>query len=122
MAEYKIACIHCGSLADRDSKACPVCGSATPFNYSCPNCLRTVDRNNMACAGCGRTLHINCPICGQPTFVGDRCDVCGAGFTIICPNKRCGKRSFFLVDKCNSCGKKIPAKMCVATPNPYYTR
>jgi RNA polymerase subunit RPABC4/transcription elongation factor Spt4 len=110
MATYKQNCIHCGALTDRDARFCPSCGSQSPFGYLCPTCLRPVTKDERVCAGCGRPLHIVCPVCGGATFVGERCDACGAGLMIRCPNRRCGAQQFFQNEKCTACGHKIKEK------------
>jgi len=117
MATFKQPCIHCGTLVDRDARFCPACGSNSPFVYLCPTCLREVKKGaETLCAGCGRPLYITCPLCGGRTFVGERCESCGANLMIKCPNKRCGVAQFFQNEKCTACGKKIKDKDRVLTP------
>ena len=116
MATYKQACIHCGTLTDRDARFCPTCGSHSPFVYLCPTCLREIQKGQALCAGCGRQLFITCPLCGGRTFVQEKCEVCGASLTIRCPDKRCGAYQFFENEKCTACGKKIKPKDRVLTP------
>ena len=107
MASYKVPCVHCGLLAERDARFCPGCGSASPFSYLCPACLRVVKREERVCAGCGRQLSVTCPHCSQTTFAQERCERCGQSLTIPCPNPRCGVQQFFENTKCTACGKKL---------------
>ena len=109
MAFYKQPCIHCGMLLDRDARFCPKCASGSPFGYACPSCLRPIQRGEAICQGCGRPLYVPCPACGQVTFVQERCERCGSGLMVTCPNKRCGQLQFFQNTKCTACGKKLPA-------------
>ncbi len=111
MASYKQTCIHCGTLVDRDVRFCPKCGSGSPFGYLCPACLRSIEKGQPLCSGCGRPLYIVCPHCGQQTFAGERCDVCGKGLMVRCENKRCGVLQFFENTKCTACGKKIKSRI-----------
>ena len=111
MASYKQTCIHCGTLIDRDVRFCPTCGSQSPFGYLCPSCLRPIAPGQPLCAGCGRPLYVSCPHCGEPTFVGERCDRCGQSLMVRCENKRCGALQFFLNQRCTVCGKKCKAKL-----------
>ena len=117
MATYKQNCIQCGTLLDRDARFCPACGSHNPFCYLCPNCLREIQKGQALCAGCGRSLYIICPICGNRTFVQEKCEVCGAGLMIRCRAKNCGAFQFFENEICTACGKKIKPKDRVLTPN-----
>ena len=107
MASYKQPCIHCGGFIDRDSRVCPHCGNRSPFGYHCPKCLRVIQPGQPVCSACGRPLYIPCPTCGQQTFVGERCDACGAGLMIQCTNPRCNDLQFFDTINCTACGKKI---------------
>ncbi len=110
MATYKQPCIHCGAFVERDSRLCPQCGSRSPFGYHCPLCLHEIIKGQSVCAGCGRPLTIICPMCGQPTFVAERCEKCGGGLMIPCSNPRCNEPQFFQNTKCTACGKKITKK------------
>jgi len=110
MATYKQPCLHCGELIDRDARFCPRCASRSPFGYACPACLRPIEKGQPLCAGCGRPLYIACPACGGQTFVGDKCEQCGAGLLVQCTNKRCGQYQFFENANCTACGKKIKLK------------
>jgi len=116
MATYKQNCIHCGTLVDRDSRFCPTCGSHSPFSYLCPTCLREVQKDQALCAGCGRALYIICPLCGNRTFVQERCEACGSWLVISCKSKNCGELQFFENERCTACGKKIKPKDRVLTP------
>ena len=116
MGSYKQNCIQCGTLIDRDVRFCPTCGSFSPFNYHCPTCFREINKGQNACAGCGRPLYITCPICGNRTFVQEKCESCGAWLVIRCKAKNCGALQFFENEKCTSCGKKIKPKDRVLTP------
>ena len=107
MAFYKQPCMQCGELIDRDVRFCPKCGSTSPFILSCPTCLREIKRADMVCGGCGRPLTVNCPKCGEKTFVGSKCEKCGEPLTVACENKRCGSQQFFQNEKCTACGKKL---------------
>ncbi|MCE5234849.1 MAG: zinc ribbon domain-containing protein [Clostridiaceae bacterium] len=107
MATYKMPCIHCGMLVERDARFCPGCGSASPFNDLCPSCLRVVKKEDRVCAGCGRPLRVSCPHCAQTTFAQARCERCGQSLTQPCPNPRCGVQQFFENTKCTACGKKL---------------
>ncbi|MHB1313858.1 MAG: double zinc ribbon domain-containing protein [Christensenellales bacterium] len=107
MAFYKVPCIHCATLLDRDVRFCPVCGSGSPFGYSCPTCLREIQKGQVRCAGCGRPLIISCPVCKQQTFVQERCEACGVSLMVQCQNRRCQQLQFFENTKCTACGKII---------------
>ena len=107
MASYKQNCIHCGTLIERDSRFCPSCASASPFGYLCPSCLREIEKGQALCAGCGRQLYVACPVCGERTFVQDKCEACNHNLMIRCKNKRCGVMQFFENKKCTACGKKL---------------
>ena len=107
MAVFLHPCRHCGKLIARDSRFCPGCGSNAPFLDLCPACLREIRREDAACSGCGRPLYIPCPQCGKRTFVGEKCDACGASLLKKCPNLRCGEMQFFQNSKCTACGKKL---------------
>ena len=107
MATYNQPCIHCGELIERDSRLCPKCSSRSPFGYNCPTCHRPIQKGQALCSGCGRPLNVPCPTCGKQTFVGERCDVCGAGLLKRCANARCGEFQFFQNTKCTACGKKL---------------
>ena len=107
MASYKQPCVQCGEFIERDSRVCPGCYSRSPFGYRCPSCLRDIKKGQAVCSACGRSLYVMCPTCGNRTFAGERCDVCGAGMMINCTNPRCGDLQFFDLVKCTSCGKKI---------------
>jgi RNA polymerase subunit RPABC4/transcription elongation factor Spt4 len=108
MATYKVPCVHCGEMVERDSRLCPKCGSRSPFGYRCPGCLREIRRGDLVCAGCGRRLMTACPYCGGQTFVGaENCGVCGRTLMILCENKRCGQLQFFENTRCTACGKPI---------------
>ena len=111
MATYKKPCIHCGALIDGDARFCVSCGSMSPFGYLCPSCSRPIEKGQPLCAGCGRQLYTVCPTCGGRTFVGERCDACGAGLMVYCDNPRCGALQFFENIKCTACGKKIKSKL-----------
>jgi rRNA maturation endonuclease Nob1 len=107
MASYKQACIHCGTLVDRDARFCPQCGSISPFGYACPSCLRPVNKQQRVCAGCGRALYVTCPACAQPTFVQAQCERCGHTLMVKCQNRRCQTLQFFENTKCTACGKRL---------------
>lgn len=107
MAFYKVPCIHCGTLVERDARFCPACGSASPFVHLCPTCLRQVNKQEQICAGCGRALHVVCPHCQGSTFVQERCERCLRPLTRPCENPRCGVQQFFENTKCTACGKKL---------------
>lgn len=107
MAFYKQPCMQCGALIDRDSRFCTYCGSYSPFGYHCPTCLREIKKGQALCPGCGRSLYTTCPVCGQTTFVQDRCERCGTSLMVECANPRCGVMQFFENEKCTACGKKI---------------
>jgi len=107
MAFYKETCIRCGALIDPDVRSCPKCGSRIPFGDRCFTCMREISRDDRVCSGCGRQLHVVCPVCGETTFMQDRCEKCNADLMIICPNKRCGAFQFYDTEKCTACGKKI---------------
>jgi RNA polymerase subunit RPABC4/transcription elongation factor Spt4 len=108
MATYKVPCIHCGEMVERDAHNCPKCGSRSPFGYHCPTCLKPIKRGNAVCSGCGRPLATTCPYCNGQTFVGgERCDACGQTLMIRCESKRCGELQFFENTKCTVCGKPI---------------
>lgn len=107
MATYKQPCRQCGTFIDRDAHFCPACSSGSPFGYLCPACLRPVEKGMAACPGCGRPLYTTCPTCGGTTFVQERCEACGNGLMVLCPNKRCGRMQFFENTKCTACGKKL---------------
>ncbi len=107
MAVYKEPCRHCGTFILRSSRFCPKCGSRAPFTDLCPTCLREVSREASLCDFCGRPLHVTCPKCGAKTFVGEKCDECGASLLKQCQNPRCGELQFFQNTKCTACGKKI---------------
>jgi RNA polymerase subunit RPABC4/transcription elongation factor Spt4 len=108
MAEYKQTCQGCGAFIERNAKACPKCGSRSPFGYHCPECLKPISREDNTCSGCGRTLSAVCPYCGGKTFVGaDNCDSCGQTLYIKCESKRCGEYQFFENKRCTACGKPI---------------
>lgn len=107
MASYKEPCRHCGTFIPRDSGFCPKCGSRAPFADICPTCLREVSREDKLCSGCGRPLYILCPKCKAQTFVGEKCDACGAELLKKCPNPRCGEMQFFENTKCTACGRKF---------------
>ena len=111
MATYKQPCIHCGGLLERDARFCPACGSMSPFGYACPSCLREVKKDQPICAGCGRPLYIACPLCGERTFVQEKCESCGKWLMVRCGNVRCGVLQFFENKKCTACGKKIKAEL-----------
>ena len=111
MATYKMPCIHCGNMLERDARFCPKCGSGSPFGYACPNCLRNVEKGQALCAGCGRQLVIPCPHCGERTFASEKCEACDKGLMVRCENKRCGQLQFFQNTKCNACGKKIKTQL-----------
>jgi RNA polymerase subunit RPABC4/transcription elongation factor Spt4 len=105
MATYKTPCVHCGAFVDRDARFCPNCASRTPFGFHCPRCLKPITRNQSACSSCGRPLRVDCPACGEPTFVDERCEICGVSLMVRCLNPRCGELQFFENDKCTACGK-----------------
>ncbi len=107
MATYKQPCVHCGTFIDGDVRVCPACLSKSPFGYSCPTCLKPIQKGVAICSGCGRPLYVNCPACGQLTFVQERCEKCGSGMMVLCENKRCGVPQFFQNTKCTACGHKI---------------
>jgi RNA polymerase subunit RPABC4/transcription elongation factor Spt4 len=107
MASYKKYCIHCETLIDPDSRFCVKCGSRSPFAIRCPTCLREVFQEDKLCTGCGRSLSVQCPQCGQDTFVFDQCQKCGASLMVNCSNRRCGEAVFFQNTHCTACGKKI---------------
>lgn len=108
MATYKMPCIHCDEMVERDAHHCPMCGSSSPFGYHCPTCLKPIKRGDAVCSGCGRTLMTACPFCGSQTFVGGtRCDACGQMLMIRCESKRCCEPQFFENIKCTVCGKPI---------------
>jgi len=108
MATYKVPCIHCGGMVERDARNCPLCGSRSPFGYHCPSCLKLIERSHAVCSGCGRPLATMCPYCGGLTFVGsERCDNCGQTLMIRCENNRCSELQFFENLKCTVCGKPI---------------
>lgn len=112
MATYKIPCIHCGEMVERDAHNCPRCSSRSPFGYHCPACLKPIARGHAVCSGCGRLLTAVCPYCKGQTFVGsEKCDNCGQTLMIHCENKRCGERQFFENQKCTVCGKSIKKAM-----------
>lgn len=110
MATYKQPCIHCGEFIERDSHLCYKCGSRSPFGYHCPTCFKEIEKGWAVCPGCARPLYVTCPACGQLTFVDERCEKCGIGLMVACPNSRCGDLQFFENTKCTSCGKKIKKK------------
>lgn len=110
MAGYDKACIGCGNLIGYDSKFCPICTRMSPFYDACPSCSAEIKRGWQRCASCGRMLTIPCPFCGKPTFVGDKCDACGASLMITCSNRLCLAPQFFENIKCTACGKKIKKK------------
>ena len=110
MSFYKVPCMHCGTLLERDARFCPTCGSGSPFGYHCPTCLRSIQKGQVCCVGCGRPLYVACPVCKQKTFVQERCEACGASLMIRCENKRCQELQFFENIKCTACGKKIKKK------------
>lgn len=110
MAGYDKPCIGCGSFIGYDSHFCPVCGRQSPFYDACPSCGAEIKRAWQRCASCGRELHIVCPHCGQPTFVGEKCDKCGQSLMVRCSNKLCQGMQFFQNEKCTLCGKKIKDK------------
>ncbi|MBQ2763663.1 MAG: zinc ribbon domain-containing protein [Firmicutes bacterium] len=107
MAFYKQPCIHCGTMIEGDARYCTGCGSMSPFGYHCPTCNRPIEKGQRLCDGCGRPLYVNCPMCGKPTFVQERCEQCGTSLMIRCANRRCGEPQFFQNTKCTACGKKI---------------
>jgi RNA polymerase subunit RPABC4/transcription elongation factor Spt4 len=108
MATYKVPCIHCNEMLERDAHYCPRCGSRSPFGYHCPSCLKPIARGYAICSSCGRALVTTCPYCNGPTFVGsERCDTCGQTLMIRCESKRCGELQFFENKKCTACGKPI---------------
>jgi RNA polymerase subunit RPABC4/transcription elongation factor Spt4 len=107
VATYKQPCVHCGAFLERDSRLCPHCHSRSPFGYHCPACHRPIAKGQAVCSGCGRSLYVTCPACNAQTFVGERCEACGAGLMIPCANPRCGELQFFENVKCTACGKKI---------------
>jgi RNA polymerase subunit RPABC4/transcription elongation factor Spt4 len=108
MATYKVPCIHCGAMVEREAHNCPKCGSRSPFGYHCPSCLKPIVRGDSVCSGCGRPLMTSCPYCGRQTFRGcERCDYCGETLMIRCESKRCGELQFFENTKCTVCGKPI---------------
>ncbi|MDD2955179.1 MAG: hypothetical protein PHD67_02555 [Oscillospiraceae bacterium] len=109
MATYQQPCVHCGAMTERDARACPSCGSMSPFGYLCPTCLRPIQKGKALCAGCGRPLYVPCPACGASTFVQENCEHCNASLMVYCQNKRCGIRQFFQNTRCTACGKKIKA-------------
>lgn len=97
-------------LIERDVHLCPGCGSRSPFGYACPDCAKPIQKGQAACSGCGRRLYVPCPTCGQMTFAGERCELCGSGLMIRCTNARCGALQFFENVRCTVCGKKINKK------------
>ena len=111
MSSYKEPCMHCGTLVDRDIRFCPKCGSHSPFGHLCFSCLRPISKDDERCAGCGRSLYINCPNCGQPTFADETCEQCGKSLMVPCINKRCGTMQFFQNQTCTNCGKSIKTKL-----------
>jgi rRNA maturation protein Nop10 len=52
-------------------------------------------------------LEVACPKCGQTTFFGDYCGLCGAQIAVVCPNKKCQATQSPLSDKCIKCGKPL---------------
>jgi len=116
MATYKQTCIHCGTLTDRDARFCPTCGSHSPFVYVCPTCRREIQKGQAVCAGCGRQLYIACPLCGNMTFVQERCESCNSWLMYRCPGKYCGEMQFFENEVCTACGKRVKPKDRVLTP------
>ena len=105
MVSYRQPCLQCGTFIDSDARICPACSSGNPFEYLCPACLRPVAKADIVCAGCGRELHINCPHCGDTTFVQGACEKCGESLMVTCQNPRCGRPQFFQNRKCTACGK-----------------
>lgn len=110
MAGYQQPCRVCGAFVARDSRFCPSCSSSAPFVDLCPSCHHQVARGQRVCAGCGRGLAVTCPACQATSFVGERCDACGAAFVVRCPDRRCQALQFFENDRCTACGKKIKEK------------
>jgi len=108
MATYKQPCGQCGELIERDSRACPKCGTRGPFGFSCPYCLRQVAKGDLVCSGCAKPLTVECPVCKAKTFIGGaKCDACGISLMVLCENKRCGIPQYFTVTKCTACGKPV---------------
>jgi len=107
VATYKKPCIHCNTFIDGDARFCPTCASSSPFGYQCPACLHSVEKDQRLCSGCGKSLFTICPQCGQQTFKGEKCDICGVSLMVMCVNPRCGEMQFFENARCTSCGKKL---------------
>ncbi|MCL2423460.1 MAG: hypothetical protein FWD11_06130 [Micrococcales bacterium] len=107
MATYKKACAQCGAPVDGDARACPSCATLSPRGLACPTCHRAVDKSQRVCSGCTRPLWIHCPTCTQWTFVQDKCESCGTGLMLRCPNKNCQELQFFENAFCTACGKQF---------------
>ncbi len=107
MAGYDKPCIGCGSFIGYDSMFCPICGRQSPFYDACPNCACEIKRGYLRCPSCGMGLSVECPHCGNLTFVAEKCDECGKSLMIQCQNSRCNAPQFFQNKKCTACGKKI---------------
>lgn len=107
MATYRQPCIHCGFFLHRFAQFCSSCGSGHPFGYLCPACHRSVVKGQAVCPECGSPCYVNCPFCGQRTFVQEYCEQCSTSLMFFCANKRCGASQFFRNKKCTACGKAL---------------
>lgn len=108
MVGYNVPCRYCETLVEPGASYCPACSKVNPAGpMRCPVCRNPSRRQWVRCSGCGTHLKIECPCCGQETFLGDYCDHCDERLLMICSDPKCRAEQPPVGDSCRECQKPL---------------